>query len=148
MQHVALIAPMFAQGTVHGARNIGGLDPCMRNFIVALTKGGILAHHLRAERLLLKGERIEAVIDRWRDCYAPEVIASGPTVPDPTTCADALAILKRYAIELPAAARDAAFAGAVADDFGLGIEPGFQFEQGIATPGFIDGIGTDHLVSA
>ncbi|MBL8503941.1 MAG: GMC family oxidoreductase [Rhodocyclaceae bacterium] len=27
----------------------------------ALTKGGILAHHLRAERLLLKGERIEAL---------------------------------------------------------------------------------------
>ena len=41
MQHVALIAPMFAQGTVHGARNIGGLDPGVRNFIVALTKGGI-----------------------------------------------------------------------------------------------------------
>jgi len=29
------------------------------------------------------------------------VIASGPTVPDATTCADALAILKRYAIPLP-----------------------------------------------
>lgn len=31
------------------------------------------------------------------------VIASGPTVPDGTTCADALAILKRYGIALPAA---------------------------------------------
>ena len=29
-------------------------------------------------------------------------IASGPTVPDPTTCADALAIVKRYAVDLPA----------------------------------------------
>ncbi len=29
------------------------------------------------------------------------VIASGPTVPDATTCADALAILQRYAIALP-----------------------------------------------
>ena len=29
------------------------------------------------------------------------VIASGPTVPDATTCADALAILRRYAIPLP-----------------------------------------------
>lgn len=28
----------------------------------------------------------------------PAVIASGPTVPDPTTCADALAVLDRYAI--------------------------------------------------
>ena len=36
---------------------------------------------------------------------APEVIASGPTVADPSTCADALAILKRYGIDLPEAAR-------------------------------------------
>jgi glycerate 2-kinase len=35
----------------------------------------------------------------------PDVIASGPTLPDPTTCADALAILERYQIELPPAAR-------------------------------------------
>jgi hydroxypyruvate reductase len=56
---------------------------------------------------------------------APEVIASGPTVPDDSTCADALAILRRYGITLPPAARagldsgafetpkpgDAAFAG-------------------------------------
>ncbi|MBI5720002.1 MAG: glycerate kinase [Burkholderiales bacterium] len=34
----------------------------------------------------------------------PAVIASGPTVPDPTTCADALAICRRYGIELPPAA--------------------------------------------
>ncbi len=33
----------------------------------------------------------------------PSIIASGPTVPDATTCADALAILKRYRIDLPAA---------------------------------------------
>ena len=32
----------------------------------------------------------------------PSVIASGPTVPDSTTCADALQILKRYNIALPA----------------------------------------------
>jgi hydroxypyruvate reductase len=36
---------------------------------------------------------------------APEVIGSGPTVPDSTTCADALRILARYAIEIPATAR-------------------------------------------
>jgi glycerate 2-kinase len=34
----------------------------------------------------------------------PSIIASGPTVPDATTCADALAILKRYAIDVPASA--------------------------------------------
>jgi hydroxypyruvate reductase len=31
----------------------------------------------------------------------PSVIASGPTVPDATSCADALAILKRYRIDVP-----------------------------------------------
>lgn len=31
----------------------------------------------------------------------PSVIASGPTVPDATTCADALSILNRYRIDLP-----------------------------------------------
>jgi len=34
----------------------------------------------------------------------PAIIASGPTVPDRTTCADALAICRRYGIELPPAA--------------------------------------------
>ena len=33
----------------------------------------------------------------------PSIIASGPTVADATTCADALAILNRYGIDLPAA---------------------------------------------
>lgn len=33
------------------------------------------------------------------------VIASGPTVPDPTTCAQALQILRRYAIDIPVALR-------------------------------------------
>ncbi len=33
----------------------------------------------------------------------PSIIASGPTVPDATTCAEALAILKRYGIDVPAA---------------------------------------------
>ncbi|HEX7439663.1 MAG TPA: glycerate kinase [Caldimonas sp.] len=43
---------------------------------------------------------------------APEVIGSGPTVPDPSTCAQALAILGRYAIEIPAAARAGLESGA------------------------------------
>ncbi|HZY20023.1 MAG TPA: glycerate kinase [Ramlibacter sp.] len=33
----------------------------------------------------------------------PSIIASGPTVPDATTCADAVAILQRYAIDVPGA---------------------------------------------
>jgi hydroxypyruvate reductase len=36
----------------------------------------------------------------------PAVIGSGPTVPDPSTFADALAILGQYAIEPPAAVRE------------------------------------------
>jgi glycerate 2-kinase len=35
----------------------------------------------------------------------PGVVASGPTLPDPGTCADALAILARYSIALPANVR-------------------------------------------
>jgi hydroxypyruvate reductase len=42
----------------------------------------------------------------------PVDIASGPTVADPTTCADALAILDRYRITVPAAARAALLGGA------------------------------------
>jgi glycerate 2-kinase len=41
----------------------------------------------------------------------PSVIASGPTVPDATTCADALEILDRYRIEIPASVRAALQAG-------------------------------------
>lgn len=43
---------------------------------------------------------------------APEVIASGPTVPDTTTCADALAIVARYGISLPPAALQGLQSGA------------------------------------
>ncbi len=41
----------------------------------------------------------------------PSVIASGPTVPDITTCADAWAILQRYKIQVPAAIEAALKAG-------------------------------------
>lgn len=41
----------------------------------------------------------------------PSVIASGPTVPDATTCADALAILRRYQIAVPPAIEAALQAG-------------------------------------
>ena len=43
---------------------------------------------------------------------APEVIASGPTVADSTTCADALRILKRYDIAISDAARAGLESGA------------------------------------
>jgi len=43
---------------------------------------------------------------------SPMDIASGPTVGDTTTCADALAIVQRYQIDLPAAARQLLEGGA------------------------------------
>jgi glycerate 2-kinase len=42
----------------------------------------------------------------------PSIIASGPTVADASSCADALAILQRYAIEVPDAALQALRSGA------------------------------------
>ena len=43
----------------------------------------------------------------------PDVIASGPTVPDPTTCAQALAIIDRYGISLPESIRAGLQGGAL-----------------------------------
>ncbi|MFN3571671.1 MAG: glycerate kinase, partial [Polaromonas sp.] len=43
----------------------------------------------------------------------PSVIASGPTVPDASTCDDALAILKRYNIDIPAALKAQLDSGAL-----------------------------------
>ena len=43
----------------------------------------------------------------------PSVIASGPTVPDASTCADALAILRRYRIAVPPAIEQALQTGAL-----------------------------------
>ncbi|BDI07273.1 glycerate kinase type-2 family protein [Sphaerotilus microaerophilus] len=61
-------------------------------------KGGRLAAACHPARLLTL-----AISDVPGD--DPVDIASGPTVADATTCADALAIVRRFGIELPAAAR-------------------------------------------
>ena len=42
----------------------------------------------------------------------PGVVASGPTLADPTTCVDALAILERYRIKLPGSVREVLESGA------------------------------------
>lgn len=44
---------------------------------------------------------------------APSIIASGPTVPDDTTCAQALSILKRYNIDVPASIAEQLASGAL-----------------------------------
>ncbi|MDE2268613.1 MAG: glycerate kinase [Thiomonas sp.] len=43
----------------------------------------------------------------------PATIASGPTVPDPTTCAQALEIIERYGIGIPASIRAGLLSGAL-----------------------------------
>lgn len=71
---------------------------CVRRHLSAI-KGGRLAaacHPARVLTLLIS----DVPSDR------PSDIASGPTVADPTTCADALAILRRYDIEPPGPVRD------------------------------------------
>jgi hydroxypyruvate reductase len=71
---------------------------CVRRHLSGI-KGGRLAaacHPARVVTLLIS----DVPGDQPRD------IASGPTVGDPTTCHDALAIVKRYGIELPPAVRE------------------------------------------
>jgi len=70
---------------------------CVRKHLSAI-KGGRLAAMCAPARVVTL-----LISDVPGD--APEVIASGPTVADASTCADALALCKRYGIELPAAAR-------------------------------------------
>ena len=84
---------------------------CVRRHLSAI-KGGRLAaacHPARVVNLLISDVPGDNPID----------IASGPTVADPTTCADALEIVRRYSIELPDAARSVLETGA-----GETIKPG------------------------
>lgn len=82
--------------------SIGEINTVRRH--LSAIKGGRLAaacHPARVVTLLLS----DVPGDRLMD------IASGPTVADPTTCADALAIVQRYGIALPTAAQQALLQG-------------------------------------
>jgi hydroxypyruvate reductase len=84
---------------------------CVRRHLSAI-KGGRLAaacHPARVLTLLISDVPGDRPID----------IASGPTVADPTTCADALAILRRYGIELPGPVREVLESGR-----GESVKPG------------------------
>ena len=72
---------------------------CVRRHLSRI-KGGRLAAACGAARVVTL-----AISDVPGD--DPLDIASGPTTGDPTTCADALAILDRYRIDVPTAVRDA-----------------------------------------
>ncbi|MBT9528087.1 MAG: glycerate kinase [Rhizobacter sp.] len=82
---------------LHSGANITEMN-CVRKHLSAI-KGGRLAAMCAPARVLTL-----LISDVPGD--DPSVIASGPTVPDASTCADALAILKRYRIDIPTVALD------------------------------------------
>jgi glycerate 2-kinase len=84
--------------------NIGEMN-CVRKHLSRI-KGGRLAAACAPARVVTL-----TISDVPGD--DPSVIASGPTVPDATTCADALSILKRYHIELNEAVLDSLEKGAL-----------------------------------
>jgi glycerate 2-kinase len=94
----AVNAALLASGASIGEMN------CVRRHLSALKGGrlGALCHPARVVTLLIS----DVPGDDPRD------IASGPTVADPTTCADALAIVDRYRIAVPDAVRRLLEAGA------------------------------------
>ncbi len=84
---------------------------CVRRHLSAI-KGGRLAAACHPARVLTL-----AISDVPGD--DPANIASGPTVADPTTCADALAIVRRYGIDLPHEVRELLHSGR-----GESVKPG------------------------
>jgi glycerate 2-kinase len=83
---------------------------CVRRHLSAI-KGGRLAaacHPAKVLTLLISDVPGDHPVD----------IASGPTVPDPTTCEDALAIVDRYRIDLPPNVR-----GVLASGRGESVKP-------------------------
>ncbi|GJE09504.1 glycerate kinase type-2 family protein [Methylobacterium longum] len=84
------------RGLLRSGAAIGEMN-CVRRHLSAI-KGGRLAaacHPARVVTLLISDTPGDDPLD----------IASGPTVPDPTTCTDALAILDRYRVEIPSTVR-------------------------------------------
>ncbi|MTV30343.1 DUF4147 domain-containing protein [Rhodoblastus acidophilus] len=100
-----LSAALLASGATISEMN------CIRRHLSALKGGrlGALCAPARVVALLISDVPGDDPID----------IASGPTVGDPTTCADALAVLSRYGIEAPPAVLDVLRSGA-----GESVKPG------------------------
>ena len=90
---------LLASGAAIGEMN------CVRKHLSRI-KGGRLAAACAPARVVTL-----AISDVPGD--DPSVIASGPTVPDATTCADALEILARYRIDVPPPVRQALQSGAL-----------------------------------
>jgi hydroxypyruvate reductase len=82
------------QQLLDSGANIGEMN-CVRKHLSRIKGGRLAAACAPANVVTL------AISDVPGD--DPSVIASGPTVPDASTCADAVAILQRYGIEVPGA---------------------------------------------
>ncbi|HLW04499.1 MAG TPA: glycerate kinase [Azoarcus sp.] len=109
----------ISRALLRSGANISEMN-CVRRHLSRI-KGGRLAaacHPARVVNLLISDVPGDNPMD----------IASGPTVPDPTTRQDALDILRRYGIELPAAAR--AF---IDSDEGESIKPDDPRLSGLET---------------
>ncbi len=76
--------------------SIGEMN-CVRKHLSSI-KGGRLA-------LACAPARVETLLISDIPGDDPTLIASGPTLPDATTCADALAVINKYGIDVPAAVR-------------------------------------------
>jgi hydroxypyruvate reductase len=92
------------QALLHSGANIGEMNTVRRH--LSAIKGGRLAAACAPARVVTL-----TISDVPGD--DPSVIASGPTVPDPSTCADALAILERHRIALPDGLREQLQSGAL-----------------------------------
>jgi hydroxypyruvate reductase len=82
------------RGLLNSGANIAEMN-CVRKHLSRI-KGGRLAAACAPARVVTL-----AISDVPGD--DPSIIASGPTVPDATSCADAVAILQRYGIAVPGA---------------------------------------------
>ncbi len=85
------------QDLLNSGANIGEMN-CVRKHLSQIKGGRLAAACAPAQVVTL------TISDVPGD--DPSVIASGPTVPDATTCQDALSILQRYNIEIPTLVRD------------------------------------------
>ena len=94
----------ITQALLRSGASIGEMN-CVRKHL-SRVKGGRLAQACAPARVVTL-----AISDVPGD--DPAIIASGPTVPDPTTCDQALAILQRYRIDLPEPVADLLRRGAL-----------------------------------
>ena len=92
------------QALLNSGANIGEMN-CVRKHLSRIKGGRLAAACAPAQVVTL------TISDVPGD--DPSVIASGPTVPDVTTCAEALSILERYRIDIPQAVRDQLRSGAL-----------------------------------